>query len=395
MEVYYLSQKTRAVLSGALLTAASTGVFANGSAVFMVSVCADLGIERAAFALINSVSLIFSMTALPFFGKMLSTVNIKLLTVVCSLVCASVPLGYSFCRVIWQFYLLSAINGVFVNGITLITVATLLERLKIKAKGSLLGASFAGAGAVSFVILPLIQKTVQNFGWRWGYRIQSMAGAVLLILAVTVMKNTRPAIARQNKNTLQHFKKITSDRRFRFASVGLFLANSANLALFGHTAANLSDIGFPPSMAAQMISLTALFSSVSKPVYGLMLDKFGLKFGAVFLGTAVSLTGWTALLLGRTGFALWIYPLLLSFCACANSIPANAFASRLFGGESFTAAASLLTFASTAGSAVGTPAAGLVFDRMSSYTAVWCGCISAGAISAAMLFLASLSQKSK
>ena len=54
-----MSDKVRTVTAWALLTAASTGVFANGSAVFMSAVCTDLVLARGGFAMINSVSLIF------------------------------------------------------------------------------------------------------------------------------------------------------------------------------------------------------------------------------------------------------------------------------------------------------------------------------------------------
>ena len=92
-----MSDKIRTVTAGALLTAASTGVFANGSAVFMSAVCADLGFARGGFALINSVSLIFSMISLVFFGRLLQAANIKLTVGISAAVCAAVPLFYSFC----------------------------------------------------------------------------------------------------------------------------------------------------------------------------------------------------------------------------------------------------------------------------------------------------------
>ena len=389
-----MSDKIRTVTAGALLTAASTGVFANGSAVFMAAVCADLDFARGGFALINSVSLIFSMISLLFFGRLLQAANIRLTVGISAAVCAAVPLGYSFCGALWQFYLTAALNGIFVNGITLLTVATLLERQQLKAKGSLLGASFAGAGIVSFVTLPLIQKTVENFGWRWGYRLQSAAGATLLIAAVLLIKNSAPLSSDDSKNKDFPIKQLLTNRQFMLTAAGLFLANGANVALFNHTSANLSDLGFAPEKAAAVLSFAALISSVSKPCYGVTLDKAGLKAGAVSLGSAIAATAAAALMLNKISAAFYLYPLLLSFCACANSIPANAFASRLFGQQNFAAAASLLTFAATAGSAVGAPLAGVIFDKFGSYDPAWWGCMAAGAASAALLAFAAQSQKS-
>ena len=386
------TKKIKTVAAGGLLTAASTGVFANGSAVFMTSVCADLGFSRGEFALINSVSLIFSMLSLLVFGRILNFANIKLVVGCCAAVCAAVPLGYSFCGEIWQFYLLAALNGSFVNGITLLTVAALLERMQLKAKGTLLGTSFGAAGIVSFIMLPVIQKTVERSGWRWGYRLQSAVGAALLILAVLIIKNAEAIKNRGGKKLSLGVRQLAKNRGFIFAAAGLFFANAGNIALFNHTAANLTDLGFV--QPAAVLARAVLFSSAAKPLYGLMLDKLGLKSGAVTLGSSILAAAAAALMLNKNAAAIYLYPLLLSLCSCANSIPANAFASRLFKRQNFAAAASLFTFAATAGSAVGAPLAGAVFDRLGSYNTVWWGCAVAGALSAVLLFFAAASQKS-
>ena len=74
----------RSLLCGALLTGASTGIFSNSMAIFLTPVCSDLGSGRGSFAFISSVTLLFSMAALPLFGKLLPRSNLRL----------SINLGY-------------------------------------------------------------------------------------------------------------------------------------------------------------------------------------------------------------------------------------------------------------------------------------------------------------
>ena len=382
MENFY--KKLRPVTISLLMTGASTGIFSNSMAIFIAPVCEELGFERSAFSLISSIMLFFSMAALPFFGKFLPTVNLKGLIGVCAAVCSATILGYSFCEKIWAFYILAAINGAFVNGITLLSAAAMIKRLSIPPSGLIFGAAFSGAGVFSFLRMPILQKTTRFFGWRWGYRVQAILGAAILFTAVLLIENDLP----QNKEEKSvSFVKAIKNRAFLLMAAGLFLANAANLALFNHTAANLTDIGFSAEQAAGVLSVAALFSSVSKPLFGVALDKLGPKCGAIILGASISLTAASALLLTKTGGIILLFPLLLSFCGCANSIPANAFSEKLFK-DNYYAAASLLSLFSTAGSAVGTPAAGAVYDIFGGYHIMWWICIAAGVISAAVMCLA-------
>ncbi len=370
--------KIRAVLCGALLTGASTGIFSNSIAVFITPVCADLGLQRGSFTLISSITLLFSMAVLPLFAKFLPKADLRILTALSSLVCSGSILIYSFCRGIWHFYFAAALYGLFVNGITLLTAGMLLRRLDIKVSGAVSGAAFAAAGIFSFVFMPLLQRVVSAYGWRWGYRLQSAAGAVVLLAALLIMPkaDAKPLGANRSPSFMPLFKK----RGMLLTASALFIANAVNLALFNHSAAILIGIGLSAAAAASVTSWAALFSSASKPIFGISLDKFGLKTGAVILSASLLGASFSALLLPSSRLALFTFPILLSFCACSNSIPANVFAARLFDEADFAAAASALTLASTAGSAVGPPLAGLVFDRFGSYLYMWYGCAAASAI---------------
>ena len=215
--------KIRAIVCGALLTGASTGIFSNSIAVFITSVCADLGASRGSFTLITSITLLFSMASLPLFGRLLAKANIRRLIALSAFICVGCVLTYSFCREIWQFYAAAAVYGLFVNGITLLSAGMLLRRLNITISGAVSGIAFSAAGVFSFFFLPLLQRTVSEFGWRWGYRLQAASGALILIIAMAIMPKpqaaeTHPAVA---------FAKLFKRRKLLYAAAALFVASIA------------------------------------------------------------------------------------------------------------------------------------------------------------------------
>jgi len=369
----------RTVLCGALLTGTSTGIFSNSAAVFIAPVCADLGFSRGSFALISSITLLSSMAALPFFAKLMPKAGPRRLIAACSFVCSSCVMTYSFCAEIWQFYITAAIYGLFVNGITLLSVGMLMRRLMLDVGGTVSGVAFAGAGILSFIFLPLLQRMTEAYGWRWGYRLQAAAGAVVLLTALLLMPKDNFQTIKSNR--LSSFFSLLKHRGLLYIAFALFIANAVNLALFNHSAANLTAIGFSAAAAASVTSWAALFSSASKPLFGISMDKLGLRTGSIILSSALLLSSAAAILMPFNDSAVAAFPVLLSICACSNSIPANIFAARLFDKKDFSSAAAFLTFCSTAGSAVGPPLAGAVFDRIESYTYMWYGCAAAAVLS--------------
>ena len=379
--------KLRALCSGTLLTGASTGIFSNSIAVFISPVCSDLGLSRGSFTLISLITLLSSMAALPLFGKLLPKTDLRRMILFCSFICVSCVMVYSFCFKVWQFYIAAALYGLFVNGITLLTVGMMLRQLGFKVDGLASGSAFAGAGMLSFIFLPLLQRVVAAYSWRWGYRLQAVAGALVLLAALLIMPKPNPQTNAARRTA--SFLPLLKQRSTLFAAAALFIANAVNLALFNHSSANLTGLGLSAAAAASVTSWAALLSSVSKPLFGLSIDKFGLKKGSLILSLGLLSASAAALALPFSSVALFAFPVFLSAAACCNSIPANIFAAKLFDDDHFSAAVSLLTLASTAGSAIGPPIAGAVFDSFGSYTYMWYFC-GASAIAVGFLLICAI-----
>ncbi len=377
------------IMTGALITGAGIGVFSNCMGVFVTPVCHALGFSRGGFTLTGTLSILSSMTVLLLFGRWLQTVPIRRILLLCSLLCGSVPLAYSFCNKLWQFYLCAFVNGLGINGLTMLTVGVLIERNLRNSRGVAMGASFAGVGVFSSLMIPLLQLTIERYGWRWGYRLQSAVGLAVLLPTVLLLvrggggtPGCETETAAGGTDCADAMKTVC----FWLLFAGLFCANFVNLSLYNHAIPYLTDIGFGAMSAAMVSSVATLLMSVSKPAYGAALDKFGLKAGALLLGTVLLAGSATALVLAQCRQIGFLYSVLLAGCACANAIPGNVFAAGLFGRKDYARISARLTFAASAGAAGGVPLAGLWFDRTGAYDPMWLLCSLLSLLAGGLLF---------
>ena len=384
-------QKSRrkVILTGALITGAGIGIFSNCMGVFVTPVCGALGFSRGGFTLTGTISILSSMTVLLLFGRLLQTVPIRRILLLCAVICGSVPLAYSFCNKLWQFYLCAFVNGLGINGLTMLTVGVLIERKLRDGRGVAMGVSFAGVGIFSSLMIPLLQLTIERYGWRWGYRLQSVVGLAVLLPTILFLVRESDSSNGCNREAAADGTDCADAIKtvcFWLLFAGLFCANFVNLSLYNHAIPYLTDIGFSAMSAAMVSSAATLLMSVTKPAYGSALDKFGLKAGALLLGAVLLAGSATAVVLAQYHQIGFLYSALLAGCACANAIPGNVFAAGLFGRKDYARISARLTLAASAGAAGGVPLAGLWFDRTGSYYYMWLLCALLSLMAGGLLF---------
>lgn len=348
-------------MAGALVSGVGIGLINGCAGAFLKPVSEALDISRAAFSAVGSISTAVSALVLPFFAKTLRKQPLKRVMLISAVICSLVPAGYALCQSIWQFYILAVINGLAVNGITMLTVGLLVFDLADKNRAAISGAAFAGTGVISSAALPPLRFVIERFGWQAGYLLQGGIAAAILLPTVLLLIENRVIGGEKEGNQRRNAPKALLG--------GIFLANFTGTAVYNHTLAHLSDIGIALGAATAVITAAALLSAVVKPVFGAIADKKGLLAAALIQ---------TVFLFGASLFALYIsgavtlavYALFLSGCTCAASVLSNAFAN---GTKQASAKQQLpkLMAAAAAGAVLGTPVTGAVYDGFKSYVTVF------------------------
>jgi MFS family permease len=159
------------VLAGAMITGAGIGLYNNCLGVFIKPVCEELSFARGEFTLHTMISNLCAMAVLPFYGEIFRKGRMKTTMLLSAVCCGLVPIGYSFSTRLWQFYALAVINGLMINGITMMAIGVLVNNWFIQKKGIAIGISYSGSGMMAAIMVPVAGSVIENFGWQWGYRM--------------------------------------------------------------------------------------------------------------------------------------------------------------------------------------------------------------------------------
>jgi cyanate permease len=246
-----------------------------------------------------------------------------------------------------------------------------------------------GASLSGIMMPPLVTALVDGYGWRAGYYTFAVSTAVTLLPLVYFLMKDRPADigeVRDGRAYVDSHKEdiveIADDAKpwtWRellkspaFWSIGLIFGSmvcvftAVMLHLFGH----LLDLGLATDQAALILSITALFAALGKPVVGFMSDFLGARF-----------TIWLALLCQAA--ALMVFTQADSFASSAVAAaiygfgysgmsPLRTFAvSTSIGSQSFALATGVLRWVELPFVLAASPLAGFIYDATGSYNSAF------------------------
>ena len=252
-------------------------------------------------------------------------------------------------------------------------------------RGRAIAIAVMGASLAGILMPPLVTSLVDAYGWRTGYLVFAMSTAISLLPVVYFLLKDRPEdigeVRDGRSDVAEHADErgeISEDsqpwrwqdllKSAAFWSIGLIFGSmvcvftAVMLHLFGH----LLDLGLSTDQAALILSTTALFAALGKPVVGWLSDFFGARF-----------TIWLALL--SQAVALFVFTVADSVwtCALAASIygfgysgmsPLRTFAvSTSIGSHSFALATGVLRWVELPFVLAASPLAGYIYDATGSY----------------------------
>lgn len=322
----------------------------------------------------------------PSLGKFLDQHSPKLVIMIGIVVVAISYVLLAGVQSLWQFYLIVSVGmGVgmsFMGGMAWHrSVIYWFDHWRGRAIAfSVMGASLAG-----IMMPPLVTALVDDYGWRMGYYIFAISTAVTLLPLVYLLLRDRPEDIGEVRDGhayvrthAQEMVEIAADSRVwnwrellrtpAFWSIGLIFGSmvcvfsAVMLHLFGH----LLDIGLTTNDAALVLSVTALFAALGKPLVGFLSDMFGARISI-----------WLALVC--QGCALLVFTQANTFTLClvaaglygfgySGMSPLRTFAlSTSVGSASFATAAGVLRWVELPFVLAASPLAGFIYDATGSY----------------------------
>lgn len=268
---------------------------------------------------------------------------------------------------------------------------------------SAMGVSFAG-----IVLTPVMTLIIDGWGWRTGWQVLA-AGAAVLILPVAMVMRRAPedyglhpdgksdaqVAAGDAEQAMNDFaNSLTRRQALRTASFyllvlafGLFLITISVMLL--QTIPYMTDAGYSRPVAALMITIASIPAFLSKPIWGILIDKLNAKplaaAGAAITGIAMLIIVFSV----QMRADIWVYSgFFLLGCGWGGMIPlqeviwASFFGRRYLG--AVRSAALPFTFLISAGAPL---AASYYFDVIGNYDGVLLAVAASNLLSALLLLL--------
>lgn len=360
-----------------LICGGGQGILVNSYSIFVKPVCESLGFARFEFTMYGSIILVTCTALYPVLGILFKRPYFNRIMLFCAVISGLVPIGFSFSQDLWHFYILAIVQGIFFDGVSMTLTALIINCWFEENQGVVLGIVFAGSGAAAALMTKFGGWIIGNAGWESGYMAMGVISLCMLVPSTLLFQwlPLNPATSRiSEKNTLHSanmsYRELLQMPQL-FLMTGGCIGIGFTLQTFStHIVAYTSDVGFSSSVQSTIVSLMMVLSMGSKILLGRIVDKYGVKWAVLTIGTNVVLAALLLLNITRIPYAYLMISLTAAFGISGGAV-LSILVEYCFGKDGHTKGYPLMSTMSTIGMAIGGPVPGAIFDHMGSYKLVW------------------------
>jgi MFS family permease len=288
-----------------------------------------------------------------------------------------------------QFYVFYGIvMGSGITCIGIVSYSAILAHWFEKKRGLASGIAVSGMGLGTFLFVPLSQHLISAYGWRDTFIIQSVLALVILLpLNFFWLRHTphdlgllpdgrkedpfensvlRPVQGEENRVSLD---RIMRTKSFWYLLIFPSLAVVGVYVVLVHNVRFLIDKGISPMSAALIFAVAGGISSFFRIFWGYISDRIGREKTYTLGMISISLGALSLLLLDRVTGKVLVYSFMIFFGIGwgATAPMFMAAAADLFRGKVFGLVYGLVEGVIGIGAALGSWAAGFIFDVTHSY----------------------------
>lgn len=378
------------------------GILVNTLGIFIKPVSTSLGLPRAEFSLVTSLSSFATMLTYSYWGRHIAKHSIRKTMIVTGALMSLLIVMYSFCTQTWQFYVCALLLGSMTGSMSILPVTTLINRWFDASRGTATGISSCGSGLAMFII-PAVSAIIVNYGWRKAYVFVGIMLFLLVEVVAVFFLRDQPedkglkaygvgesAISSEKKLTGISLKEAKHTTSFKLVVFVAVISALCNTAITHHVYAYVSDLGFSAAFASIMSSLQMGAMMCSKLIIGVILDRVGMK-----IGLWISIFGYfmaaACLLAGKFAVAFVVAAVVCAGIGAAMPAMSVAYSlRRLYGSKEYSTIAGFTLSFTFLGNTIGTSMSGAIYDATGNYDLSW---IIIMASSVLMLVILSLALK--
>lgn len=360
------------------------GIFNSCAGIFFMPVSKELGIGVGQLSLYITIQSLVSMFIMPFTGKLFNKVNISVLLGGAFALLAVAFGAMSAAKAVWWFYICGALIGVACAFILYMPVPILINSWFKEKSGMAMGIAMAFAGVGAVIFNPIVNALVQSMGWRKGYIMTAVIGAVIVLPFVLFVVRSKPAdkgllpygakegaAAAAAAGQLEGVPAAKALKSTAFVMTALF----AGVIIMGsgitsHIPGIAANYGFSTAIGATAASMLGIGVIIGKLLIGFLSDKLGPAKG-IIINLIAGCAGLVMVLFnGGSSILLYGGVILLGFGTCLGTVSPALVAKTAFGVRDYNVIYSYISTVSSLAGAISISLYGFVYDATSSYAVV-------------------------
>jgi MFS family permease len=282
----------------------------------------------------------------------------------------------------------------------------------IRRRGLATGIAFAGVGIGSVILLPWVQRIIEQAGWRTACWTLGLLILVVLV-PINLLLRKRPqdiglepdgdaapgASVRLVSNVMDPawteidwtLARAVRTARFWWLALGFFCGLYVWYAVQVHQTKYLIEIGFSPSVAAWALGLVSLLGIPSQIVLGHLSDRIGREWAWSATGLGFAICFLALIALGHSPSLILVYVMVAAQGLLGYGVTPimGAVVSEIFQGRHYGSIFGTIMLTSLGGAAAGPWVTGVLHDRYGSYSVAFVIGIGVSLVGAATIWLAS------
>ena len=284
-------QNIRPLAAASLGVAASLPFFAYTNSVFAPHLIEEFGWSRSQFALIG-LTMLAALPLLPLIGRITDLFGVKRVALAGTLLLVPCFIAYSLMQGSFVVFMaiFTAVLGVGSMTSTL-TYARLVAESFERARGLALTVMNCAPAVLAVGGVPLLNWSIEEFGWRASFlglgAFAFVAGIIAVLLIPPRLAEEpieRAAPAERPRAAREDYGAIFGSSIFWLIMAGLFLCMLQTPLHSGQMNIMLLDNSLTPQTASNIVSIYAIGTIVGRIGCGLALDRFSTR-----IVTAVSM----------------------------------------------------------------------------------------------------------
>ena len=355
----------------------------NTGAVFFPPVLKHFGWSRATLSGAFAVGALSAGIGGPLVGWLLDRIDARKVMAVGVALTAGGYIALSRTTNLPQFIACNFVIGIGLVSCTAIPCSLVLANWFNERRGLAMGIALAGASIGGAVMTPIVNYAIAARGWRFGYLLIAIPmGAITIPLLLAFVRTHPPADAQPERPASEpapapvelpglEVSEALKTRSMWLIALVQFLFASLFAGLGQHFIAYLIDVGYSASVAAQVLSMAFVFTTIGSLVSGPMADKVNarLSIAATWAVTAIAMLA----LLSASHFpALMLYAVLVGIVGGAFGVLLPLLMLESLGIKRFGSLMGIAGLIGTLGYAAGPIVTGWIHDRTTSYVpALW------------------------